>query len=329
MARGRSQEKTQDIPNIYEMSGRKNGDSARRRHAPAQNSGYKTGDTKRKNHAISRKKRRRIIRGSLFIFFVIAILFSAVLALSQVFCKVDNVTVEYTNKAHNSKRYYTDKEIILNTSIENGDNLLFVSSSDIEKKIENNLPYISTAVVKKDFPSGVIIELTECKKVYAYKAETGCYLVDETGKFLELVNEKKAKKYPLIMCSEVTAEKIGEQIRVGKQSEETKEWKDTDTVIDYLELLRKSGMKITKVNFTDLNDIYMTYDNRIEIHMGRMSDESNGVTAWKKIQLAKKSLDAEDKENPEQKGTLNMTISKKAYFKAETDVIPQEETTHN
>ena len=88
-------------------------------------------------------------------------------------------------------------------------------------------------------------------------------------------------------------------------------------------------MKITKVNLTDMNDIYMTYDGRIEIHMGKMSDEANGVTAWKKIQLAKKSLDAEDKENPEQKGTLNMTISKKAYFKAESDIIPQEETTHN
>lgn len=326
MAR-KSQERTQDIPNIYKMSGRKNADSVRRRHAPAQNSGYKTGDTKRKNHAISRKKRRRIIRGSLFIFFVVAVLFSVVLALSQVFCKVDTVSVEYTNKPHSSKRYYTDKEVVLNTAIEKGDNLLFVSSSDIEKKIESKLPYISSAVVKKDFPSGVVIELTECKKVYAYKAETGCYLVDETGKFLELVSEKKAEKYPLIMCSEVTAEKIGEEIRIGKQSEETKEWKDTETVLDYLELLRKSGMKITKVNFTDLNDVYMTYDNRIEIHMGKMSDESNGVTAWKKIQLAKKSLDAEDKENPEQKGTLNMTISKKAYFKAETDVIPQEETT--
>lgn len=329
MAREKSQQKTQDIPNIYEMSGRKNGASVRRRHAPAQTSGYKTGDTKRKNHAISRKKRRRIIRGTLFIFFVIAVLFSLVLALSQVFFKVDNITVEYTNKATNSKRYYTDKEIILNTAIENGDNLFFVSSSDIEKKIENNLPYVSEAVVKKDFPSGVIIELTECKKVYAYKAETGYYLADETGKFLELVNEKKAKRYPVILCNEVAAEKIGEQIRIGKKSEETKKWEDTDTVVDYLELLRKSGMKITKVNLTDMNDIYMTYDGRIEIHMGKMSDEANGVTAWKKIQLAKKSLDAEDKENPEQKGTLNMTISKKAYFKAESDIIPQEETTHN
>ena len=88
-------------------------------------------------------------------------------------------------------------------------------------------------------------------------------------------------------------------------------------------------MKITSVDFTDLNDIYMEYDNRIEIHIGKMSDEANGVTPWKKLSLAKKSLDAEDKENPEQKGTLNMTISKKAYFKADTDIPEKESTTAN
>lgn len=325
----RSQQNTQEIPNIYEMSARKSSEKMHRRHSPAQNSGYKTGDTRRKNHALSRKKRRRILRGTLFIFFVIAIIVSLVLALSQVFCKVDTITIKYTNKAHSSKRYYNDKEIKLNSLIENGDNLLFVSSADVSRKLEKNLPYISSAVVRKDFPSEVIIELTECKKVYSYKAEAGYYLADEKGKFLELADGEKAEKYTEVICSKVTADTIGEKIKIGKKSDDSKEWKDTETVLDYLELVRKSGMKITSVDFTDLNDIYMEYDNRIEIHIGKMSDEANGVTAWKKLQLAKKSLDAEDKENPEQKGKLNMTISKKAYFKADTELPEQENVTAN
>ncbi len=329
MSNSRREANTQEIPNIYEMSGGKSPNNARRRHAPAQNSGYKTGDTKRKNHSVSRKKRRRILRGSLFIFFVFAVIFSAILALSQVFCKVDTITVEYTNKAHNSKRYYTDKDVKLNSTIQNGDNLLFVSSADISDKLEKNLPYISAAVVRKDFPSGIIIELTECKKVYAYNAPTGFYLADENGKFLELADSDKAKKCTLVTCKKVTADVIGEQIKIGEPLEDSEEYKDTKKVLDYLELVRKSGMKITSVNFTDLNDVYMEYDGRIEIHIGKISDEANGVTAWKKLQLAKKSLDAEDKENPNQKGNLNMTISKKAYFKAETDIPQSGETTSN
>ncbi len=321
----RSQLSTQEIPNIYEMSRGKASEKTHRRHAPAQTSQYKTGDTQRKKHAISRKKRRRILRGSLFIFFVLAIFVSLILGLSQVFCKVDAVTVEYTNKAHSSKRFYTDKEVKLNSLIEKGDNLLFISSADVGRKLEKNLPYISSAVVKKDFPSGIVIELTECKKVYSYKAETGYYLADENGKFIEPADGKKAKKYTEVICTKVTAEVVGEQIKIGKRAEDTKEWKDTEKVLDYLELVRKSGMKITKADFTDLNDVYMEYDNRIEIHIGKMSDEANGVTAWKKLQLAKKSLDAEDKENPEQKGKLNMTISKKAFFKAES-VAPEQES---
>ncbi len=319
----------QEIPNIYEMSGKKPSDATRRRHAPAQTSGYKTSDTKRKNHAISRKKRRRIIRVSFFAFFVIGIIIAGILVLSQVFCKVDSVKVEYTNKTVSSKRFYTDKEIKLNSTIENGDNLLFVSSSDISDKLENNLPYISSAVVKKDFPSGVIIRLTECKKVFAYTAETGYYLADENGKFLEMANAEKAEKYTIVTCSKVQADKIGGKIRIGEVNKEAEEGKDTEKVIDYLELVRKSGMKITKIDISDLNDIYMDYDNRIKIHIGKMSDEANGVTAWKKLQLAKKSLDAEDKENPEQRGKLNMTISKKAYFKADTDVPETVENTNN
>ena len=325
----RSQKNLQEIPNIYEMSGAKSAEKVRRRHAPAQNSMYKTGDTQRKKHALSRKKRRRILRLSLFVFFVIAIVVSVVLGLSQVFCKVDTVTVEYTNKAHSSKRFYTDKEIKLHSHIEKGDNLLFVSSSDVSRKLEKNLPYISSASVKKDFPSGVIIELTECKKVYSYKAETGYYLADENGKFIEVADGKKAKKYTEVICSKVTADAVGEQIKIGKKSKDSKEWDDTEKVIEYLELVRKSGMKITSIDISNLNDIYMEYDNRIEIHMGKMSDEANGVTAWKKLSLAKKSLDAEDKENPEQKGTLNMTISKKAYFKAETNTPEQETKAEN
>ena len=74
-------------------------DAGHKRYAPVQNSNYKTGDTRRKAHSVNQKKRRRILRGSLFIFFMLAVLVSAVFGLSQVFCKVDTVTIKYTNKA--------------------------------------------------------------------------------------------------------------------------------------------------------------------------------------------------------------------------------------
>ncbi len=303
MSKRKRTEETQEFKNVYNISNKKPLSETRKRHIPAQNVAYKTGDIKRKGHSKNRKKRKRIIRLSLFVFFLVAILFSAVLLISQVFCKIDSVDVKYTNKAENSKRYYTNKEIELNSSIEKGDNLLFLSSADVSRKIEKNLPYISTAIVKKDFPSGVIIELTECKKVYSFNG----ILADENGKFIE---KAEGNDNVEIKCKKVDVTAIGEKIKIGN---------DTDKILDYLELIRKSGMNITKADFTKMSDIYMTYDDRIEIHIGKMSDEANGVTAWKKLQLAKKSLDAEDEQNPNQKGTLNMTISKKAYFKSDSE----------
>ncbi len=319
MARKNKVEDTQKIMgNVYDISSKKPLRTTRVRRAPSENSQYKTGDNKRKKHSLSRKKRKRILRLSLLSLFLIGVIFAIVVLISHIFFKVDTVTVEYTNKAHNSKRYYTDEEVELNSSIENGDNLLFLGSSSVTKKLEKNLPYISQANIKKDFPSGVIIELTECSKVYCYKTKSGYYLADENGKFLEKTTAEDIKKYTVVVYKEIEAEKIGEEIVLGK---------DTDTIVSYLELIRKSGLKITHIDFTDMNDVYMDYDNRIKIHIGKMSDEENGVTAWKKLQLAKKSLDAEDSVNPKQKGTLNMTISKKAYFKAESEELIEEDTT--
>lgn len=317
----------EDMHNVYDLNGKKVQSGAERKSkAQRQPSTYKSGDAKRKAHSINQKKRRRILRGALFIFFVIAVLVSAVFGLSQVFCRVDTVTVKYTNKANESKRYYTDKNIIAGSGVENGDNLLFVSSADVSDKLEKNLPYISNAVVKKDFPSSVVIEITECKKVFAYKTKDGYCLADEKGKFIEMADGKKAEKYTVVTCSEVVTTTKGDVINVGKIDEETKTYPDTKKVLDYLELITKSGMNITAVDLRDLTDVSMTYDGRILVHVGKMSDEENGVTAWRKLQLAKNALEKQDEISKTQTGKLQLAISKKAFFTPDKDV-PEKETT--
>lgn len=330
MLRNRNEQPTEEFQNVYDMKGKKvASENSRKRYAPVQDSTYKTGDTKRKAHSVSQKKRRRFLRGALFIFFMIAVLVSAVFGLSQVFCKVDTVTIKYTNKAYDSKRYYTDKNIILGTGVENGDNLLFVSSADVSEKLEKNLPYISSAVVKKDFPSTVVIEVTECSKVYAFKAKTGYCLADENGKFIEMADSKKAEKYTVVTCSGVENTLTGEPLQLGKQDKSTEEYPDTQKILDYLSLLKKSGMKITRVDIRDLSDISMEYDGRIKVHVGEMSDEENGVTAWRKLQLAKNALAKQDEVSKTQTGKLELAISKKAYFTADKENPTEENTSLN
>lgn len=257
-----------------------------------------------------RKKRKRIIRLTVFISICAAVLTGLVILISQIFFNVSTITVVYTNEAHNSQRYYTDEEIIANSTIEKGDGLLLIFSSKVSKELQTKLPYISTVTIKKDFPSTVVIEVTECAKVYCFQTNSGYYLTDETGKLLEKTTEASKSKYTTVKYKTITAEVIGERVSLGN---------DTDKIFEYLSLVRSAGINITSADFNNMNDVYMNYDNRISIHIGKMSDEKKGVTAWEKLQLAKKALDAEDKVNPGQKGTLNMTIAKKAYFKAETE----------
>ncbi len=314
-----------EIHNVYDLKGRRISDSVDT--AEVKKASYKSGDTKRKAHSLSRKKRRQIIRVALFAFFTVAVIVAAVFGLTQVFCKVDTVTVEYTNKAEKSKRFYANKDIVLATSIEKGDNLLFVSASDVSEKLEKNMPYITTAVVKKDFPSTVVIEVTECAKVYAYKTKAGYCLADENGKFIEMADGKKAKKYTIVTCSDVEVPATGEKISLGKIDEETETYPDTEVILDYLSLLRKSGMNITSVDMKDLSDVKMVYDGRIRILVGKMSDEENGVTAWKKIQLAKNALEKQDEISKTQTGELKLYIPKKAYFTPDKENPTEEKTT--
>ncbi|MBE6782577.1 MAG: FtsQ-type POTRA domain-containing protein [Ruminococcaceae bacterium] len=260
-----------------------------------------------------KRKRKRITRVSLFGAGFLAVVAGIVLLLAQLIFNVSTITVIYKNGS-NDPKYYSKKEIIANSTIQEGDGLLFVSSSKVSQALEKNLPYISSVNVKKNFPSEVVIEVTECKKIYCFSGDSGYYLVNESGKVLEKTNEESMTKYTSVKCKSITSDVVGENIELGK---------DTDDILSYLELVAKSGMNITSFDFTDIEDVYMTYENRIVIHIGKMSDEKNGVTAWKKLQLAKKSLDAEDEINPEQEGTLNMTIPKKAFFKAKSE-LPEE-----
>lgn len=266
--------------------------------------------TSKKLSPAERRKRKRIIRVSIFGAVCLAVLTGLFILISQLLFNVSTITVTYTNGGDASNRYYSDEEIIANSTIEKGDGLLLIFSSKVAKELQTKLPYISAVTVKKDFPSGVIIEVTECAKVYCFETGSGYYLTDETGKLLEKTTEAAKSKYTTIKYKTITAEVVGERVTLGG---------DTDKIFEYLGLVRKAGINITSADFRNMNDIYMNYDNRISIHIGKMSDEKKGVTAWSKLQLAKKSLDAEDKINPEQRGSLNMTIAKKAYFKAETE----------
>jgi hypothetical protein len=62
------------------------------------------------------------------------------------------------------------------------------------------------------------------------------------------------------------------------------------------------------INIGDENNIYLVYDNRIIVKIGKAENLAN------KLSLAKKSLDEENKLSPAQYGELDVTINKKAVF---------------
>ena len=72
----------------------------------------------------------------------------------SVFFRVQNIVVEGAS-------IYTEEEIIEASGIDQGDNLLFVNCSRDSSRIFSRLPYVESAVIRRELPDKIIITVSE------------------------------------------------------------------------------------------------------------------------------------------------------------------------
>ena len=139
---------------------------------------------KRRAYLEKRKRKvqrnRRILAVSVTV--VLAMLAVIVLSLT-VFFKVDTIKILGDN-------IYDESQILNESGLKKGDNLFMSNTDAAKQRIEKNLPYISSAVIKRKFPSSIIIEITGTQASCCFKCTNGTAVADSSLKVLELVSEK-------------------------------------------------------------------------------------------------------------------------------------------
>lgn len=208
----------------------------------------------------NRKRKKRRKRHTMLYFFLVMMIFAGVGILLSVtlFFNVKNITVKGVVD-------YTNESVIMTSGIGNGDNLLRLDSKKASENILSSMIYVETAVIDKQYPETVVINVTGCVPT-AYAEYGGGYLtLSAKGKILENTKDN-AGDLPVIKGIETNGGDPGKYLTSADEQK-------MEIVEKFLQVCSNmENNKITEIDITDKYDISTVYDNRIIFKMGNSND---------------------------------------------------------
>lgn len=193
-------------------------------------------------------RKRRVITPFLIVVSVFLAAAAVYLCLTMLF-NVDHIRII-------GNTLYEEHDLIETSGIEKGENLFEVDTEYAENKLYAVYNYIEAVEVKRSFPNGVTVTITEAEPFSVIEEADGYTLVSAGGKVLERgLEEVPDKMLSVRGLSTIT---------------------NTEDDIKRAELMQRiiNAMKdlgMEKYNFLDLTDtleITMIYDNRVRVVLG-------------------------------------------------------------
>lgn len=204
---------------------------------------------------VQRKMRRRRIFFS--IIFTLATVFALfMLILNTKFFAINNIRVLGNNKVLANK-------IILLSSIQEGENIFKISTTDGEKNIIK-LPYIKNVKIKRKFPREIVINIEERKEAMQIKDISSFVVLDKDGYILDNVSEKDEKLTEIIGLNFKNKD-IGENIFIENENKDEVEFiktaEDLDMLSKFIEINMEDNRKINILLFNEIKVVFGTINN--------------------------------------------------------------------
>lgn len=219
---------------------------------------YKTMNGRRVK--VDRQKRRNNMSG----YYALAIVLGAVILLVLCMTWVFNYDVE--NIKINGVTLYTNEQILVVGGVADGGNLIRTDTDLIEERLTQNLVYIDKAEVKKKYPSGLEINVTEAVKAADIEYKGQYYVLSESGKLLECGNTERNENIALVKGIELKSLNPGEKLQATDVMK-------TKILNQLIELTYEMNFEnITEIDLSDRTDIILKYDDRITIYIGSSVD---------------------------------------------------------
>ncbi|MBP5580262.1 MAG: FtsQ-type POTRA domain-containing protein, partial [Ruminococcus sp.] len=160
---------------------------------------------------------------------------------------------------------YTAEEIVEHSGIKKGDNLLRLDCEKSEQKILDELLYVETAKVKKDFPSSLDITVSKCVPAFNVNYGEGTLLVSKKGKILA-DNGFITDGLPIIYGFDPADKTPG---KIASSESEHK----NDAFFELISsMVAKENNDIVTVDMSDEHAIIVNYKNGMIFKMGNWND---------------------------------------------------------
>ena len=156
---------------------------------------------------------------------------------------------------------YAEEEIKEICGYKPGDNMLFLPIRDREQKLEAQLPYIGKAKISRKLPGTVVVDITAAQALCAVENAGIWLLASSEGKILESVPnppEGVMQVQGILLKSSQPGQKL-----------ETERSEAGQAFGDIMEKLAElEAQDFTKLDLTDLNNIRLWYQDRVECQLG-------------------------------------------------------------
>ena len=245
--------------------------------------------------AKKRKRRRTILHSTVGILIISTVL----VVLSVVFCRVAKFTVA-------GESPYSRDEIVNSVKACEGKSMFLIKTEKLEDLVESALPYTDNVRITKQYPRGIRIEVNTAKRAFAVELSKNYYAVTNGRLKVLEATDKLPEETVTVKGRPISSYSAGQILSfTGKPGDDA----IRDALIEIAQAIEDTALEdINMINIGDENNIYLVYDNRIIVKIGKAENLAG------KLSLAKKSLDEENKLSPAQYGELDVTVSKKAVF---------------
>ncbi len=251
-----------------------------------------------------KKKKKRLSKKAKRIMIVI---FAALLALAALCCAVFFGVFRVRNIVVKGELPYSPQEVTAESGILTGKNLFLTDTAAAAEKIASSLPFADDVTVTKKLPSTIVIHARTADKTYAVMMNGGAYAVtNENLKVLEIGASVPDGAMIVEGYTGSGVNALGQELPFGNGM-------DSESIVEALssisQAVKDSGMKgIEMINIENPENIYILYEGRIIIRLGNTSD------VLKKLSLAQKSIEEENKLSSSQYGEMNVSTVGKASF---------------
>ena len=212
----------------------------------------------RKNSGKRIRRRKRMMS----VYVTVVMLLVATLGITLCFTflfNVDEIIISGESET------YTYMDIVEASGIRAGDNLLRLDTKKGEQQILDQLLYVETADINRDFPSKLRIHVTRCIPAFNVEYDGGVLLVSQKGKILS-DNNFYENTLPTIVGYEPVGNELGTQLE-SKEENNDEAFKAIIKRFDH-----DNGSEIEKIDMTNEYEIVITYRSGIVFRMGGWND---------------------------------------------------------